>query len=67
MLRPHELRRSKLRNADGDTDVNRCGGWSREQLERMDAKFRAAMVRAILATPSCPPRRPAGSEGLDRS
>jgi hypothetical protein len=27
-------RPSKLRNRDGDTDVNRCGGWSREKLER---------------------------------
>lgn len=43
-------RPSKLGNRDGDTDVNRCGGWSREKLERMDAKFRAAMMRAMIAT-----------------
>ena len=47
----HPKRRpSKLRNRDGDTDVNRCGGWSREKLERMDARFVAAMQRALLAT-----------------
>src|SRR5262245_15472864 len=50
MPRPRELRRSKLRNRDGDTDVNRCGGWSREKLERMDAKFSAAMERALRAS-----------------
>ena len=42
-------RPSKLGNRDGDTDVNRCGGWSREKLERMDARFVAAMQRAMTA------------------
>ena len=53
-------RPSKLGNRDVDTDVNRCGGWSREKLERMDAKFRAAMMRAMIATrpaATLPPRR----------
>ena len=40
-------RPSRLRDRDDDTDVNRCGGWSREKLEQMDARFRAAMQRAL--------------------
>jgi hypothetical protein len=48
MPRPRDFRRSKLRNADDDTDINRCGGWSREKLIG-DAKFVAAMQRAMLA------------------
>jgi hypothetical protein len=53
-------RPSKLGNRDGDTDVNRCGGWSREKLERMDARFVAAMQRAMTAqipASSLPPRK----------
>jgi hypothetical protein len=48
MPKPAFPRASKLRDrsADGDTDINRCGGWSREKLERMDARFVEAMRRA---------------------
>ena len=59
-------RPSKLGNRDGDTDVNRCGGWSREKLERMDAKFVEAMQRAMTAQiPAAylPPRK---RRALDR-
>src|SRR5262245_50861622 len=51
MPRPRELRRSKLRDrsADDDTDVNRCGGWSREKLIKMNARFAEAMRRAMTA------------------
>lgn len=55
----HHARHSKLRDrdryGDEDTDINRCGGWSREKLERMDQRFRIAMERAMMAT------RPAAS------
>jgi hypothetical protein len=46
--RPAFHRASKLRDrsADDDTDINRCGGWSREQIERMDSRFVEAMRRA---------------------
>jgi hypothetical protein len=30
-----------------DIDINRCGGWSRDEVIRMDQRFRAAMERAI--------------------
>ena len=53
-------RPSRLRDRDDDTDVNRCGGWSREKLIGMDAKFVAAMQRAMLAkrpATTLPPRR----------
>jgi hypothetical protein len=34
---------------DDDREINRCGGWSREKLARMDAKIVAAMQRTMLA------------------
>jgi hypothetical protein len=43
----HLNRRSKLRDRDADTDVNRAGGWSYQQLLAMDARFVAAVRRAL--------------------
>lgn len=43
-----DLRRSKLRDAGDDADINRCGDWGREALERMDARFIDAMQRAVV-------------------
>jgi hypothetical protein len=43
----HLNRRSKLRDRDVDTDVNRAGGWSYQQLLAMDARFVAAVQRAL--------------------
>ena len=43
----HLNRRSKLRNGDlTEAQAARDGEWSREKLERMDAKFCAAMARS---------------------
>jgi hypothetical protein len=54
MPRPHEQRPSKLRNAASrpgdDADAN-SGGWSRERLIAMDARYcevmRAALIKDI--------------------
>jgi hypothetical protein len=47
MPRPDHPRVSKLRDREGDADVNRCGGWSREKLQAMDKRFAEAMERAL--------------------
>jgi hypothetical protein len=47
MPRPDHPRASKLRDREGDADVNRCGGWSREKLQAMDKRFAEAMERAL--------------------
>jgi hypothetical protein len=60
MPRPAFHRASKLRDrsADDDTDINRAGGWSRERLERMDAKFVTALERELTARRSQTSRPP---------
>jgi hypothetical protein len=66
MPRPYNLRRSKLRDNDADDTNNRIGCWSRERLLKMDAKFVAAMQRAMLARrpqATLPPRK---RRALDR-
>ena len=54
MPRPHEQRPSKLRNAasrPGDDAEVYCGGWSRERLIAMDARYcevmRAALIKDV--------------------
>jgi hypothetical protein len=43
---PHR-RHSKLVDDEvGEVDVNRAGGWSRQEVEKMDAAFVAAVRRA---------------------
>ena len=51
MPRPHEERPSKLRNAasrPGDDADAYAGGWSRERLIAMDARYREAMRAALI-------------------
>jgi hypothetical protein len=61
MTRPRELRRSKLRDRnEADATNNRIGCWTRGKIEQMDAKFVAAMQRAMLASRpqvTLPPRQ----------
>jgi hypothetical protein len=63
MPRPHEQRPSKLRNAaslPGDDAEVYCGGWSRERLIAMDARYcevmRAALSKDAIWSPE--PDRP---------
>ena len=60
MPRPHEQRTSKLRNAasrPGDDADAYAGGWSRERLIAMDARYCEVMRAALIKDPRPEARR----------